>query len=152
MEYSTFGKLVTMVSTVYTSGHVSVMYSVKHSLTHTDHTANPALHKRCSFVVTITTSCYVSPNDTSLLVPPLRTHTLQMCLRPLVATETEQHVISFRKCVFPKVSIKAIASSNIKEADCGFPSFQGSAAAKNLVRLDQNSAHLSSPLPWPLFV
>lgn len=35
----------------------------------TDHIASTGLHKHCNFVVTIITSCYVSPNGTSFLDP-----------------------------------------------------------------------------------
>lgn len=72
----------------------------------TDRIASTGLQKHCNFVVTIITSCYASPNDTSLLDPSECTHTLWMCLRPLVATETKQHVISFCECVFPKFPSK----------------------------------------------
>lgn len=42
----------------------------------TDRIASTGLQKHCNFVVTIITSCYVSPNDTSLLDPSqsARTH------------------------------------------------------------------------------
>lgn len=42
----------------------------------TDRIASTGLQKHCNFVVTIITSCYTSPNDTSLLDPSqsARTH------------------------------------------------------------------------------
>lgn len=53
----------------------------------------------------------------------------------VVASLHSECTAARRLCVFPKVSVEAGAWSVIKGADCGSPSFQGSSAAKNPVKL-----------------
>lgn len=119
-----------------------------------DRIASTGLQKHCNFVVTIITSCYASPNDTSLLGPSQRVHPHTLNVPTASSGHRDRAACYFffffllRVC-FSKVSIKARASSDIKEADCGFPGFQGSAAAKNPVKLDGTALACPPLIPGP---